>query len=70
MAYPPEQITRVVESMYFDTLVKFFGFSFEEEHFQIVHNINTLDRIQMVWVEAWKWMADEVYGKMHRPKEG
>ena len=49
--------------MYFDTLANFLGFSFEEEHFQILHNINTLDRIQMGWVEAWKWMADEVYGE-------
>ena len=70
MAYTPEQITHVAESMYFDTLANFFAFSFEEEHFQILLNIKTLDRIQMGWVEAWKWMADEVYGKMHRPKEG
>ena len=54
MDYTPEQITHVVESMYFDTLAIFFGFSFEEEYFQIVHNINTLDRIQMCWVEAWE----------------
>ena len=60
----------MAESMYFDTLANFFGFSFEEEYFQILHNINTLDRIQMGWIEAWKWMADEVYGKMHRPKDG
>ena len=54
MAYTPEQITRVAESMYFDTLANFFGFSFEKEHFQILHNINTRDRIQMGWVEAWE----------------
>ena len=52
MAYTPEQITHVAESMYFDTLTIFFGFSFEEKHFQILLNINTLDRIQMGLVEA------------------
>ena len=54
MAYTPEQITHVAESMYFDMLTNFFGFSFEEEYFQILHNINTLDRIQMGLVEAWE----------------
>ena len=52
MAYTPEQITHVAESMYFDTLANLFGFSFEEEYFQILHNVNTLDRIQMGWIEA------------------
>ena len=63
MAYTPEQITRVAESMYFRYAGEFCCFSFEEEHFQILQNINTLDKIQMGWVEAWKWMADEVYGE-------
>ena len=54
MAYTPEQITHVAESMYFDMLTNFVGFSVEEEYFQILHNINTLDKIQMDWVEAWE----------------
>ena len=70
MAYTPEQITHVAESTYFCYAGEFFEFSFEEEYFQILHNINTLDKIRMGWVEAWKWRADEVYRKMHRPKEG
>ena len=71
MAYTPEQITHVAESMYFDTPANFFGFSFEEEYFQILHNINTLDRIQMGWVEAWEMNGKRgLWRKMHRPKEG
>ena len=52
MAYTPEQITHVAEIMYFDMLTNFFGFSFEEEYFQILHNISTLNRIQMGRIEA------------------
>ena len=71
MAYTPEQITRVAESMYFRYAGEFFGFSFEEEHFQILHNINTLDRIQMGWVEAWEMDGRRgLWRKMHRPKDG
>ena len=52
MANTPEQIAAVV--LYFRYAGEFLGFHFEEENFQILLNINTLEGIPISWTETWE----------------
>ena len=54
MAYTPEQIAHVAESLYFRYAGEILGCLSEEENLKIVRNINSFEGLPLYWIKAWK----------------